>query len=600
MTDLNGVNNALQNGYTIKLENRGSRSSGITFELKAVFDEMAKKGLIKDKDGNGLTKQDAMNMYNKLNEIHKADGKATNYTRMQAGQEFSYSTEQLLELIEASGYEVVQEESKGDVPSEKVPDLTVQPEEKEADIVELPKEMDINHPPVEYESEPEPAPKPQLEKVPDDAKMEKRDIVNIGDKGSKEVVVTTKNKDGVKVYRQAVQDPETNEIVYGSRLAVDTRGAKKNEYYAIDETIPDGVEVDTNKTVDGKKNQMTYTIKDENGKTHRYSMVQNDDGTYAKGEELVSVCGSGKFISQTALNKLVATIFPKGLPEGVEVQVMDRNGETTPIFKKDGKLLNNAELRKLAQAGETPKVEGGKPAEAPKSNTVSKLTPEQVEEFVAQDKRVHYLECQLDDLKELADDLEEKHNAARKAHDIDAMQEYSSIAVHEAKANYNNSQRAINSYKNILSKWQDGSKYVLQTGEWAGSKFETVTLPSGQKGYKFERVENGQNVLYYFNIDFNPKMGIAGGLGNMVERCVLDNDGNVTDRRAFPEKYSIGDETFISNMLDVVTSKYPDASVSQGEFGFEITTPDGRTLNFGNTPEELDKIDAFMRGEEVE
>ncbi len=335
MTDLSGVNEALKSGYTIKLENRGPRSSGITFELKTIFDEMAKKGLIKDKDGKGLTKQDALNMYAKLNEIHKADGKATNYTRMQAGQEFSYSAEQLLALAEASGYEVVE------AGLEAAPEPEAEPEPE-------------SEPQPEPEPEPVPDPKPQLSTLPKGAKQELRDIKNIGPEGSKETVVTTKNKDGVKVYHQVETDPDTGEAKMGKRLAVDGRGLKKNEYYAIDETIPDGAEVDTNKTVDGKKDVMTYTVKEKDGKTHRYTMVQNEDKTYTKGELLVPIYGSNKFMSRSALNKLVASVFPNGMPEGVEVQVLDLSGSPTCIYKKDGQTLTSSQLRKLVSDNSFP------------------------------------------------------------------------------------------------------------------------------------------------------------------------------------------------------------------------------------------------------
>lgn len=106
MTDLNGVNDAFKNGFTIKLENRGSNSSGITFELKSIFEDMARKGLIKDKDGKGITKREVFNMYQKLNEIHKTTGKSTDYTKMQVGQEFKYTAQELKQLAEASGFEI--------------------------------------------------------------------------------------------------------------------------------------------------------------------------------------------------------------------------------------------------------------------------------------------------------------------------------------------------------------------------------------------------------------------------------------------------------------------------------------------------------------
>lgn len=34
----NGVNEAFNAGHIVKLQNRGPKSSGITFELKSVFD----------------------------------------------------------------------------------------------------------------------------------------------------------------------------------------------------------------------------------------------------------------------------------------------------------------------------------------------------------------------------------------------------------------------------------------------------------------------------------------------------------------------------------------------------------------------------------
>ncbi len=105
----NGINEAFNAGFKVKLQNRGANSSGITFELKSVFDELAKQGLIKDTDGKGLTKQEALNLYAKLNEIHEATKRATNYTKMQVGQEFTYTADEMKALAQAAGYEVVEQ-----------------------------------------------------------------------------------------------------------------------------------------------------------------------------------------------------------------------------------------------------------------------------------------------------------------------------------------------------------------------------------------------------------------------------------------------------------------------------------------------------------
>ncbi|MBQ8168320.1 hypothetical protein IJZ97_02765, partial [bacterium] len=105
---VNGVYGPFNTDQKIKLQNRGA-NSGITFELKSVFDQMAKDGLIKDTDGKGLTKTDAQNMYEDLNKMHQETGRATNYTKMQVGQEFTYTADEMKALAQAAGYEVVEQ-----------------------------------------------------------------------------------------------------------------------------------------------------------------------------------------------------------------------------------------------------------------------------------------------------------------------------------------------------------------------------------------------------------------------------------------------------------------------------------------------------------
>ena len=102
----NGINDVFNSGFKVKLQNRGPKSSGITFELKSVFDEMAKQGLIKDTDGKGFTKNDALNLYNELNKIHQETNRATNYTTMQVGQQFDYTADEMKALAKAAGYEI--------------------------------------------------------------------------------------------------------------------------------------------------------------------------------------------------------------------------------------------------------------------------------------------------------------------------------------------------------------------------------------------------------------------------------------------------------------------------------------------------------------
>ena len=126
---VDGINNVFKNGQKIELKNRGV-NSGITYELKSVFDELAKRGVLKDKDGKGLSKKDALNLYNALNKIHKETNRATNYTKMQVGQNFEYTADEMKQLAKAAGYDIVETEQKPPKPvKESKPSLSV-----EADI----------------------------------------------------------------------------------------------------------------------------------------------------------------------------------------------------------------------------------------------------------------------------------------------------------------------------------------------------------------------------------------------------------------------------------------------------------------------------------
>ena len=43
----NNIDGIFKSSYQVKLQNRGAKQSGITFELKSIFDEMTKQGVIK-------------------------------------------------------------------------------------------------------------------------------------------------------------------------------------------------------------------------------------------------------------------------------------------------------------------------------------------------------------------------------------------------------------------------------------------------------------------------------------------------------------------------------------------------------------------------
>lgn len=102
---VDGINvGQFQQSQKIKLK----QGSSITGELKTIFDEMLKKGLIKDVNGDGFTKAELKNMYAMLNQIHKDSNRSTDYTKMGVGTEFDYTAEEMQKLAESAGFEVVQ------------------------------------------------------------------------------------------------------------------------------------------------------------------------------------------------------------------------------------------------------------------------------------------------------------------------------------------------------------------------------------------------------------------------------------------------------------------------------------------------------------
>lgn len=94
-----------KNGVIGKLQKRKNSSSGITFDLKAAFDGLVKAGAL-ERTNKSFSKQDALAMFNKLQEIHKKHGYSTNFTQMQEGHEYSYSSAEYQALAEAAGYKL--------------------------------------------------------------------------------------------------------------------------------------------------------------------------------------------------------------------------------------------------------------------------------------------------------------------------------------------------------------------------------------------------------------------------------------------------------------------------------------------------------------
>lgn len=245
------------------------------------------------------------------------------------------------------------------------------PEPKKEQPVEENKNPVKDEPPVEEPPKETPAPKtePELQDIPNGAKIKRRDIANVGEEGSKETVARVK-ENGVKKYYQVETDPETHEEKLGQRLVADTRGIfRKNQYYSVDSSIPDGARADL-KTVDGKKDSVTVKFKDENDKTHIYATTLTDDGTLTLGDELIKIAGSKKYYTQSKVNAhLQETFGTSTLPENVTVQLIESRGDVEYIYKKDGKRVDESDVKSmLTQKPEgsatPPTVTNPKPEEA--------------------------------------------------------------------------------------------------------------------------------------------------------------------------------------------------------------------------------------------
>jgi len=349
----------------------------------AILDKLRDEGHVEqDKNLSGSVwsqimnevKNDASGQYtggSNYIEGQSSDAKASwvNNFKVKAGQALEF-TQALWNKIVAivTGEPIEQEQSVPQEVPEETPEQPVVPQEEGVpdSVVETPVEPTPQEEPQQTVQEFKP--------IPDGAKQMLRDIVNIDSntKGNKETVVMTKNEAGTKVYNQVVTDPETGSSVMGTRLIADNKSGK-NEFYTVDETIPDGAEVDK-KTVDGNKETLNYEIKGEDGKTHRYLMIQDKDtGKYQKGAEIFAIKSSttnediNKFVSETELNKkLQEKNVGKNVQElqqlGIEVQQYD-NGSV--VFKKDGKVLSGTDLKVLLNAdnaqpvGQTPVISQG-------------------------------------------------------------------------------------------------------------------------------------------------------------------------------------------------------------------------------------------------
>ena len=153
-----------------------------------------------------------------------------------------------------------------------------------------------------------------------------------------------------------------------------------------------------------------------------------------------------------------------------------------------------------------------------------KLTQEQVQDFMNKDSRLVTIMSNLDNLKTTYENLKNENEEAWNSDDFDkAFNAPSNIDVMDAESRYEAAQNLVTQYQTLLENWNDGKKFTITTGDFAGADFETTTLPNGAKGYVTEQYENGQKVKYYFNIDMDEEFGMVSQMpGEFVGKEVVE------------------------------------------------------------------------------
>lgn len=335
----------------------------------------------------------------------------------------------------------------------------------------------------------------------------------------KDIHVVLGKKDGVRTYNM-VDHNGTAPSTVGQRLAADTRGLLHDRYYAIDESIPDGAEVDTNKEVDGGE-QLTYTIKDKKGVSHRYLMVQSKDNEslYAKGDEVFYMGGNG-YYSQTFLDAQAAILCDgKKLP-GVEVKVKAlSDGTYSLVANIDNEEYSIREARLYLKGRRDEAALGGgggiqgkvDDTTAPQGGTPQKtsMTEEQLNEFLAQDVTYQRYNKELEDIDAKMTAIEKKYGMPRVR---DSSKDKPKFATSEWDAqlniigkpeystytdlgfNYESFTRNLPKYKKEMRTWVDGSlgkeSYFERS---SGSKLyqytnlERITLADGRRAWKTDQ-----------------------------------------------------------------------------------------------------------------
>ncbi|DAB21060.1 TPA: hypothetical protein CPT81_05655, partial [Candidatus Gastranaerophilales bacterium HUM_20] len=151
----------------------------------------------------------------------------------------------------------------------------------------------------------------------------------------------------VEINGQKVRRAVNEDGTLGENLAA-TKTFGKNKYISGD--FPAETKV-LEREVNGKKQQIGIYEDQDGNKVRKLVTTDPETGKTALGENLITVStmGKNKYVTESKFNADVRTMLGLGaddeIPPDLKAEYVNIGGESSIVFKKDGKTMDNAQLK---------------------------------------------------------------------------------------------------------------------------------------------------------------------------------------------------------------------------------------------------------------
>lgn len=151
----------------------------------------------------------------------------------------------------------------------------------------------------------------------------------------------------VEINGQKVRRAVNEDGTLGENLAA-TKTFGKNKYISGD--FPAETKV-LEREVNGKKQQIGIYEDQDGNKVRKLVTTDPETGKTALGENLITVStmGKNKYVTESKFNADVRTMLGLGaddeIPSDLKAEYVNIGGESSIVFKKDGKTMDNAQLK---------------------------------------------------------------------------------------------------------------------------------------------------------------------------------------------------------------------------------------------------------------